>query len=98
MTDTRRRWDTGANASWVGRGEVNIVQSITPSTGTVRLRIPLSHQYQANFSVVPTLQRISTPVRPVVKNIGLIIDTNPDGMYTGTSRPQAVTCSTSTPA
>ncbi|SDT84363.1 hypothetical protein [Gordonia westfalica] len=77
------RWDTGANASWVGRGEVNIVQSITPSTGTVRLRIPLSHQYQANFSVVPTLQRISTPVRPVVKNIGLIIDTNPDGMYTG---------------
>ncbi|AYD82111.1 tail spike protein [Gordonia phage Turuncu] len=77
------KWDTDVNVSWVGRGEINIVRSISPSSGIVRMQVPLSHDYEPHFSNYPTMRRILTPATPIIRNIGRISDTNPGGEYTG---------------
>lgn len=77
------KWDSGTNVSWVGHGEVNIVRSVAPSTGTVRLQVPLSHALASNGGISPKIRKITAPSRPVIRNIGKISDTNPGGAYTG---------------
>lgn len=77
------KWDTGTNVSWVGHGEVNIVRSVAPSTGTVRLQVPLSHTLASNGGISPKIRKITSPARPIIRNIGKISDTNPGGAYTG---------------
>lgn len=72
----------GAVALNAYRGEVNTVTSVNATTGVVTLESPISHNHAADAAI--KIRKIATPnISPTVKNVGLVIDTDPGGGYTG---------------
>jgi hypothetical protein len=68
-------WDNpGSFTNTLGRAEMNRVASVNTGTGVVTLAAPTVHDY---LTSPITITKVTPLVRPEVRNVGLLIDTDP---------------------
>lgn len=70
------KWDTGSVVSGAYLTEIVSVESVNASTGVVTLADALRHDHSGTAAL--KIRKVTSPVvRPVVRNVGLVIDTDP---------------------